>query len=66
MGMSGDEGDKNGSGLSAPIYDVIDAAIAVHSALGPGVLEAIHQRALALALREAVYVAAVPAPGAGA
>jgi GxxExxY protein len=49
--MKGDGGESGGPPEEALTYAIIDAVIA-HSALGPGFLESIDQRALALELKK--------------
>jgi GxxExxY protein len=48
--MSGDRGDDAGASLDALTRRVIEAIIRVHSVLGPGFLETVYQRALAIEL----------------
>jgi GxxExxY protein len=50
--MKGDGGESGGPPEEALTYAIINAVIAVHSALGPGFLESIDQRALALELKK--------------
>ena len=50
--MTGDEGDGRVSDRGDLTYAIIDAIIKVHRELGPGFLEVIYQRALAIELRK--------------
>ena len=50
--MRGDEGEKNGNVENALTRAIIEAVIAVHTNLGPGFVEQIYQRALAIELKK--------------
>ncbi len=49
--MSGDLGDYGGASLDTLTHGIIDAIFRVHRVLGPGFLEVVYQRALAVELR---------------
>ena len=52
MEMRGDGGEKSGSPDDALTHAIIEAIIKVHSALGPGFLESVYHRALAIELKK--------------
>jgi GxxExxY protein len=50
--MSGDRGDEGTADRDALTYKVIEAIIKVHATLGPGFIESVYHRALAIELRK--------------
>jgi GxxExxY protein len=52
MEMRGDGGEADKSGGDALTYAIIEAIIKVHGVLGPGFLESVYHRALAIELKK--------------
>ena len=50
--MTGDRGDESGSDRDALTFGIIEAVIKVHAVLGPGFVESVYHRALAIELRK--------------
>ncbi|MBI3517706.1 MAG: GxxExxY protein [Proteobacteria bacterium] len=50
--MRGDRGDDDGAVSDPLTHSIIEAIIRVHSVLGPGFLESVYQRALAVELTD--------------